>query len=325
MRSHLCKHRRPGHGATQNRRRMHGDDTETRAQRVDLGEAVFRVKAAKKVRTWSRWPDGHTCAGALGFAATARRNVEHGHRWVKQGLGPSVACVCVRAERRWHGHGSDTKLMACTRQGNRERKTARNGPAALVGDIRRRTTSRVHECTCTGLAREDRTSSRWWCVRASRRRHSRGDGTKPTICTRQRDRNRVTTSGEVHTTKVCAHPTPGPRKAGPSLDGSVLSVWVPTASRNLACARRDKINTIPSEERARCGRQRHLQTTGSARWPALKRRRVCAAAQCGTAGDTHTASAQGSVQPRLEGRVHNKVKGVEAHLALLDTAAKKAR
>jgi hypothetical protein len=67
-------------GATQNRRRVQGDDTETRAQRADLGEAVFRVKVAKKVRTWGRWLDGHTCAGALGFAVTARRNVEHGHR-----------------------------------------------------------------------------------------------------------------------------------------------------------------------------------------------------------------------------------------------------
>jgi hypothetical protein len=66
--------------ATQNRRRVHGDNTETRAERANLGEAVLRVKAAKKVRTWSRWLDGHTCAGALGFAATARRNVEHGHR-----------------------------------------------------------------------------------------------------------------------------------------------------------------------------------------------------------------------------------------------------
>jgi hypothetical protein len=51
------------------------------------------------------------------------------------------------------------------------------------------------------------------------------------------------------------------------------------------------------------------KATGSARWLALKRRRVCAAARHGTAGDTHTASAQGSVQPRLDGRVHNKVKG----------------
>jgi hypothetical protein len=40
------------------------------------------------------------------------------------------------------------------------------------------------------------------------------------------------------------------------------------------------------------------------------------AARCATAGDTHTASAQESVQPRLEGRVHNKVEGFSAHLAL---------
>jgi hypothetical protein len=51
------------------------------------------------------------------------------------------------------------------------------------------------------------------------------------------------------------------------------------------------------------------KTTGSARWPALKRRRVCAVARCGTAGNIQTTSSQGSVQPRLEGRVHNKVGG----------------
>jgi hypothetical protein len=132
---------------------------------------------------------------------------------------------------------------------------------ALVGDIRRRTTSRVRECACTGLARKDRTSARWWCVRASRRWHSRGDGTMPTTCTRQRDINRVTASGEVRTTRVCAHTTPGPRKAGPSLDGGVFSVWVPTASRNSACARRNK-GTTPLQgkgARARRRRQRHLQ------------------------------------------------------------------
>jgi hypothetical protein len=115
-------------GATRNRRRVHGDDTETRARRANLGEAVFRVEVAKKVRTWGRWLDGHTCAGALGFAATTRRNVEHGHGQVKQGLGPSVACVRVRAERRRHGHGSDTKLMACTRQGNKERENGEERP-----------------------------------------------------------------------------------------------------------------------------------------------------------------------------------------------------
>jgi hypothetical protein len=47
--------------------------------------------------------------------------------------------------------------------------------------------------------------------------------------------------------------------------------------------------------------------------------------RCGTAGNIQAASSHGSVQPRLEGRVHNKVKGVEAHLALLDTTAKKVR
>jgi hypothetical protein len=35
-------------GATQNRRRVHGDDTETRAQRADLGEAVLRVVVAER-------------------------------------------------------------------------------------------------------------------------------------------------------------------------------------------------------------------------------------------------------------------------------------
>jgi hypothetical protein len=171
--------------ATRNRRRVHGDDTETRARRTDLGEAVFRVEVAKRVRTWGRWLDGHTCAGALGFAATARRNVEHGHRQVKQGLGPSVACVRVRAEHRRRGHGGDTKLMVCTRQGNKERGTTRNGPAALVRHIHQRTTSRARECACTGSTSKNRALARWWCMRAKRQWHSLGDGTTPTTCARQ--------------------------------------------------------------------------------------------------------------------------------------------
>jgi hypothetical protein len=196
---------------------------------------------------------------------------------------------------------------------------------ALVGDIRRRTTSRVRECACTGLARKDRTSARWWCVRASRRWHSRGDGTMPTTCTRQRDINRVTASGEVRTTRVCAHTTPGPRKAGPSLDGGVFSVWVPTASRNSACARRNKGTTplqgkgaraattaaAPAKRPARLD-DRLSSDGGSARW----RERA--------AGNTQTTSPPGSVQPRLEGRVHNKVEG-ETHLAFLDTTARRRR
>jgi hypothetical protein len=69
-----------GAAAARDQRRVHGDETLTRARRADLGEAVFRVKVAKKVRTWGPWLDGHTCAGALEFAATAQRNGEHGHR-----------------------------------------------------------------------------------------------------------------------------------------------------------------------------------------------------------------------------------------------------
>jgi hypothetical protein len=56
------------------------------------------------------------------------------------------------------------------------------------------------------------------------------------------------------------------------------------------------------------------KSTGSARWPALKRRRVCAAARSGrgpTACTQDPTSTPGSFQPWLEGRVHSKVKGVE--------------
>jgi hypothetical protein len=134
------------------------------------------------------------------------------------------------------------------------------------------------------------------------------------MCT-TRDINRATASGEVHTTKVCAHPTPGPRKAGPSLDGGVLSVWVPTASRYSACVCRNKGTTqlqgmgaraattaaAPAKRPARLD-DRLSNDGGSARW----RERA--------AGNTQTTSSQGSVQPRLEGRVHIKVKGV-SHLA----------
>jgi hypothetical protein len=171
----------------------------------------------------------------------------------------------------------------------------------LVGDIRRRTTSRVCECACTGSARKDRASTRCWCVRVKGRRHSRGDGTTPTTCARQGfvlTRPQAKERQGLRSTVVC------------SVRGC----------RRRAGTRRALIGTkvrhhCKARERARCGRQRHLQTTGSARWPALKRRRVCAAARCGTAGNTQTASSQGSVQPRLEGRVHNKVEGV-SHLAL---------
>jgi hypothetical protein len=104
------------------------------------------------------------------------------------------------------------------------------------------------------------------------------------------------------------------------------NVWVPTASRNSASARRNEGTTplqgkggraattavTPAKRPARLD-GRLSSDGGSARW----RERA--------AGNTQKTSSQGSVQPRLEGRVHNKVKGVEAHLVLLNTAAKKAR
>jgi hypothetical protein len=309
--------------ATRNRWRVHGDDTETRARQADLGEAVFRVEVAEKVRTWGRWLDEHTCAGALGFAATARRSVGHSHRQVKQGLSPSVACVRVRAERRRRGHGGDTKLMACTRQGNKERGTARDSPTALVRHIRRRTNSRARECTCTGSTRKNRASARWWCVRAKRRQHNRGDGTTPTTWAQQWDKDRWTVSGGVCTTRVCAHTTPGQRKARPWLDGACSAVWVPAANRSSVTHVEQRNDTTARQGSARGDDgSGTCKATGSARWPALRRRRVCAAARCGIAVQGHTASSQGSVQPQLEGQVHITEKRVVRLTYALDTTTR---
>jgi hypothetical protein len=57
-------------------RRRHRDKSSTSRFR----RGGVQGRSGRKVRPWGRWLDGHTCAGALGFAATARRNVEHGHR-----------------------------------------------------------------------------------------------------------------------------------------------------------------------------------------------------------------------------------------------------
>jgi hypothetical protein len=109
------------------------------------------------------------------------------------------------------------------------------------------------------------------------------------MCT-TRDINRATTSGEVNTTKVCAHPTPGPRKAGPSLDGGVLSVWVPTASWNSACARQNK-GTTPLQ-----GKGAHEATTAAA--PAKRSARL----------DDRLSSDGGSAQWReWDSRQHSNI------------------
>jgi hypothetical protein len=153
----------------------------------------------------------------------------------------------------------------------------------------------VRECACTGSARKNRASTRCWCVRVKGRRHSRGDGTKLTTCARQ----------WFVLTRLLAQERQGLRST------VVCS----------ACGYRQRagLGVRSSEQRydtiARQGSARSddgsgtCKATSSARWPDLKRRRVCAAARCGTAGNNQTASSQGSVQPRLEGRVHNTVMG----------------
>jgi hypothetical protein len=103
--------------------------------------------------------------------------------------------------------------------------------------------------------------ARRWCAQAKHRRRSHGNGTTPTTCARQWDRDRWTASGGVRTTEVCAHTTPGLRKARPWLDGGMHNVWVPAANRSSTThvdtkERHDR----KAKERARRRRQRHLQS-----------------------------------------------------------------
>jgi hypothetical protein len=215
--------------------------------------------------------------------------------------------------------------MACDRQGNKERGTTRNGPAALVRHIRRRTNSRERECACTGSARKNRASTRWWCVQAKRRRHSRGDGTTPTTCARQWDKDRWTASGEVRTTKVCAHTTPGLRKARPWLDGACSAVWVPATNRSSATHVKQRNDTTARQRSTRgdddsgtCKRPARLDGRLSGDDGSARRRKQAA-------GKRHTASSQGLVQPRLEGRVHNTEKRVVRLTCALDATTRRWR
>jgi hypothetical protein len=113
-------------------------------------------------------------------------------------------------------------------------------------------------------------------------------------------------SGDVRMTRVCAHMTPGQRKAGPWLDGGVLSVWVPVANQSSATHVEQWNDTTARQRSARgddgsgtCKRPARLDgqlssVGGSAWWREQ------------AAGNTPSASSHGSVQPRLEGWVHNK-------------------
>jgi hypothetical protein len=162
---------------------------------------------------------------------------------VKQGIGPSVACVRVCAERRRHDHGGDTKMMACTRQGNRERENGEERPGGVGWGH-----TPANDLACA-----------WVRVH---RFGQEGQGLDPVlVCAGKRSAAqpwRWNNVDNMCTTRVCVHTTPGQIKAGPSLDGGVLSVWVPTASRNSACARRNK-GTTPLQ-----GKGAHAATTAAA-------------------------------------------------------------
>jgi hypothetical protein len=238
------------------------------------------------------------------------------------GLDPSVACVRVCAERRRHGHGGDTKLMVCTRQGNRERGTARNGPTALVGDIRRQTTSRARECACTGSARKNRVSARWWCVQANHRRRSHGDGTSPTTCARQgtetggRRAGKCARRGSV-LTRLLAKERQGL--------GSTLRAQ-PCGCRRQTEARRrtsNKGTTQLQGNRARTA----MTAVAPAKRPAQLDGRLSsdggsAQRREQAAGNTPTTSSQGSyaTAARRPGAIARE--GIGAHLALLQAVVR---
>jgi hypothetical protein len=55
----------------------------------------------------------------------------------------------------------------------------------------------------------------------------------------------------MRTTRVCAHTTPGQRKARPWLDGGVLSLWVPAANRSSATHVEQRNDTTAWQRSAR--------------------------------------------------------------------------
>jgi hypothetical protein len=97
-------------GATHNRRRVHGDNTETRAQRADLGEAVFRVEVAER---FELGVDGSTtlvrrCVGVRGDGtAECRVRSQIGEAGARP-LGCVRMCVCrTPTARPWQRHEID--------------------------------------------------------------------------------------------------------------------------------------------------------------------------------------------------------------------------
>jgi hypothetical protein len=191
---------------------------------------------------------------------------------------PSRACVSARACR-WLGHGGEL-CGGTPRYAPDWGRLARYAPTQARSKVR------------LGL---DYTA----CTRVQ----SRGTGRWHGLVRRRR----------LMLVRVCVHVRAQVRlgRARPWLVGSVLSVWVPTANRGSACTRQNKVDTMQSKERARHSRQRHLQddrhgskasTQGTV---GLRGGAVRATGDWATRGRTRLG------HPRLEGRVHSKVKGVE--------------
>jgi hypothetical protein len=190
---------------------------------------------------------------------------------------------------------ADGSAMAATRncrralgKGTEKRKTARNGPAASVGYIRRRTTSPVRECACIGSARNDRASTRCWLVlvkvggtavaMAQRQQHVHVKGHK------QGDGER----GSAHDKGLCS-PDSWPQKGRAfARRRRAQCVGVDGEPELGVRSSGQRYDTIAEQGSARGDDgSGTCKATGSARWPALKRRRVCAAARCGTVVITH--------------------------------------
>jgi hypothetical protein len=132
-------------------------------------------------------------------------------------------------------------------------------------------------------------------------------------------------SGEVRTTKVCAHMTPGLRKARPWLDGACSAVWVPATNRSSAMHVKQRNDTTARQRSARgddgsgtCKRPARLDGRLSSDDGSARRHKQAA-------GKRHTASSQGSVQPQLEGRVHNTEKRVVRLTCALDAMTRRWR
>jgi hypothetical protein len=115
--------------------------------------------------------------------------------------------------------------MARDSQGNKERGTTRNGPAALVRHIHRRTNSRARECACTKFGQEkQRLGPAVVCAgktsAAQPWRQHKADDMRTTTGQRRVDGKQ----GSAHDEGLCSHDS-WPKK-GKALALEYARVWV---------------------------------------------------------------------------------------------------